>query len=69
VHKLRSMQLGFETTDEGGCDMFASTENQHQHIDFAALRILATWISQRAGVDAELGATIDRGFVVAQAHA
>jgi hypothetical protein len=61
------MQLGFEISDEGAGDVITSTENQH--IDFAALRILATWIAQRAGVDAELGTTIDRGFVVAQAHA
>ena len=61
------MQLGFETRDDGAGDVITSTENQH--IDCAARRILATWISQRSGVDAELGATIDRGFVVAQAHA
>jgi hypothetical protein len=68
VHRRMSMQLSFEeSSDDGAGDVITSTENQH--IDFAALRILATWISQRAGVDADLGTTIDRGFVVAQAHA
>ena len=43
--------------------------SEEQHVDFAALRILAAWIAHRTRIDPELGATIDRGFVVAQAHA
>lgn len=37
-------------------------------IDHGVLRILAEWIAQRAGIDPEIGAPIDRDFVVAQAH-
>ena len=42
---------------------------ENQQVDFTSLRIIATWIAQRAGIDPELGAMIDRGFVVAQVHA
>jgi len=50
-------------------DELETAHEENQHVDFEALRILATWIAQRTGIDRELGATIDRGFVVAQAHA
>jgi len=52
-----------------GSDFESASPTPHQHVDFVALRILATWIVQRAGVDPEIGAPIDRDFVVAQAHA
>jgi hypothetical protein len=61
------MQYLVEPRDDGDFESVVGTENQH--VDFEALRILATWIAQRTGVDPELGAAIDRGFVVAQAHA
>jgi hypothetical protein len=52
-----------------GEDLASPDRADNQHVDFAALRILAQWIAQRTGMDPETGATIDRGFVVAQAHA
>jgi hypothetical protein len=67
VQRASHMQFPVEPQDVGDFDVVASAENQH--VDFAALRILATWIARRTGLDPETGATIDRGFVVAQAHA
>jgi hypothetical protein len=61
------MQSPFEPYDDREFEPSASSENQH--IDFESLRILATWIAQRAGIDPELRAQVDRRFVVAQAHA
>jgi len=61
------MQFHSEPLD--GTDFEPSVSVEHQHVDYAALRILATWVARRAGVDPELGASIDRAFVVAQAHA
>jgi hypothetical protein len=61
------MQFLVDPRDGGDFEPAADAENPH--FDFEALRILATWIAQRTGLVPELGATIDRGFVVAQAHA
>jgi len=61
------MQFVVEPRDRRDPQSGAAAENQH--VDFGALRILADWVVQRTGLDPELGATIDRGFVVAQAHA
>lgn len=41
---------------------------QLRQIDNGPLRTLAVWIARRRGVDPEIGAPIDRDFVVAQAH-
>jgi len=60
------MQLHGEP--RGGIDFEPDHLHQHQNADYVALRVLATWIAQRAGVDPEIGAPIDRDFVVAQAH-
>jgi hypothetical protein len=60
------MQLAFDSHDDGE---FEAASAQNRQIDSAALRILATWIAERAGLDPETGATVDRGFVVAHAHA
>jgi hypothetical protein len=38
-------------------------------IEPSTLRIIASWIAERDRLDREVGALIDRGFVVAQAHA
>lgn len=61
------MQLNSDPGDDD--DLEFEDEPDNQHIDHGALRVLAMWIAQRAGVDPWLGAEIDRGFVVAQAHA
>ena len=52
----------------GGRQRQTSPFVENQQIDSAALRILAAWIARRAGRDPEIGAIIDRGFVVAHAH-
>jgi hypothetical protein len=59
------MQITFDP----GEDDELEDESSNQHVDYGALRVLAIWISQRAGIDPWLGVAIDRGFVVAQAHA
>jgi hypothetical protein len=61
------MQFHSEPRDGNDYELEVSVE--HPHVDYAALRILATWVARRRGVDPELGAAIDRAFVVAQAHA
>jgi hypothetical protein len=61
------MQPHVEPRDGEDFEPLLTAENQR--VDFAALRILASWIAHRAGIDPELGASIARGFVVAQAHA
>jgi hypothetical protein len=53
----------------GSAVLKAALGSEDQRVDFTALRVLATWISRRAGRDPENGAEIDRGFVVSQAHA
>jgi hypothetical protein len=50
-------------------DRDASPHPDDQHVDSITLRILATWIAQRAERDPGLGATVEHGFVVAQARA
>lgn len=60
------MQLFEDPYDVPELDAPAPPENQR--IDSATLRILAAWIAQRDGLDPRLGATVDRGFVVAQAR-
>lgn len=61
--------MQFHGEPSGGGPFEPAPSFHPQHVDFVALRILATWIAQRAGVDPEIGAPIDRDFVVAQAHA
>jgi hypothetical protein len=60
------MQLFVDPRDAPELDVLAPPENQR--VDSATLRILAAWIARRDGLDPELGAIVDRGFVVAQAR-
>jgi hypothetical protein len=63
VQCLPVMQLFVEPRDSGSRDV-----PEDQQIDSATLRILASWIVRRAERDPELGASIERGFVMAQAR-
>ncbi len=61
------MQFSVEPHGDRAFEAIPPAENQH--VDSTALRILAAWIAQRAGLEPALDATIDRDFVVVQVHA
>lgn len=56
------MQLFHEPSDRKNLD--ASASHDPQLIDSVSLCILATWIARRDGLDPELGAPVDRAFLV-----